>query len=145
MPNYIQNRFAKPETFQRLQPELLLDWLRPFEPYLAGRGVMLPPLVDPRMPVNYEAIARVFLEPTADMPPKLVEGMHLVRELGTSRHMEAMLEAAEAANVELELGPDVTPEDLALKLWMTDPGLLEEMSHHQQIERVRAFQYFTTD
>jgi len=41
---------------------------------------------------DYERLVRVFIEPTADMPPELVEGLHLVHEMGRPAHVESMFE-----------------------------------------------------
>src|SRR5436309_1421651 len=105
MPNFTHNKFTRSEMFRRIRPELLLAWLKQWESYFAKRGLILPnsaQLVLPMeaivgkpifgaewnglSPVNdYDALVRIFMEPTPDMPAELVDSVHLVWELGTTR------------------------------------------------------------
>ena len=166
MPNFTQNKFTRPETFRRIRPDLLLAWLKQWESYFAKRGLILPgadtqlvlPMEasvgkpkfgaqwNPSAPqIDYDNLVRVFMEPTPDMPAELADSLHLVREMGTARGMDAMLEECRARGVDLGLGDDASPEDVALKLWLTDPRMLENLQNCKEVSRPRGFQYFTTD
>jgi len=95
--------------------------------------------------LDYGALARVFLEPTPDMPAELVDALHLVHEVGRPRYLDDMLEGAKTAGLELGLGADATPEEVALRYLMLDRRGLEQLHNEEQVSRARAFQYFTTN
>jgi hypothetical protein len=107
MPNFIQKRFTNPETFRKMRPDLLLSWLKQSESYFSKRGLILPgcngqlalPMgVEPKRyasaGIDYDAMVKVFMEPTPDMPAELVEGLHLVHEMGRPRSLDGMLDEA---------------------------------------------------
>jgi hypothetical protein len=56
-----------------------------------------------------------------------------------------MFEEAAKYGLDLGLGDDATPEDVALKLWLLDPRVLEDLRNCDVIGRRRSFEYFTTD
>ena len=87
MPTFIQNRFSRPEIFRMIQPDLLVAWLKQAEGYFSKRGVFLPGsnrqlslpietgsgLQKPSVSgLDYDNLARVFMEPTPDMPAELL-------------------------------------------------------------------------
>ena len=133
MSNVIQRRFTNPETFRRIRPDLLWAWLKQSESYFNNRGLVLPAsgenlgadAFSPRL--DYDGLVRVFMEPTADMPAELVEGLHLVHEMGRPARVDSMLEEARKSGLDLELGEDATPEDVAVKLLLLDQRVLENL------------------
>lgn len=169
MPNVVLRGSMNFEIFRKVRPEFLLSWLEPAREYLAKRGVILPEgihgsgdygtmgpsdhrtteggLVGPLAPakLDYDALVKVFMEPTVDMPSWLVDGLHLVREMGRSRHVGTMLEAAAANGLQLGVTDEDTPEEIALRLLMADERLLEDLQSRREVTRARAFQYFVTD
>src|SRR5678816_418325 len=120
MPTFIQKQFTNPDTYRRIRPDLLLAWLKRWEGYFARRGLVLPADVSgfERDGVNpgfdYEQLVRVFMEPTSDMPGELIEGLHLIYEVGTARHYDRMLAELDKNGLRSELGPSTTPLDAAL-------------------------------
>ena len=151
MPNLIQKRFTNPETFRKFRPDLLLAWLRQSESYLKRRGLLLP--VDAgafernafNRGFDFDGLVRVFMEPTPDMPPELVEGLHLVHEMGRPVHVQNMFDGAQRYGLDLGLGDDATPEDVALRLLLLDPRVLQDLQNCGVIKRRRAFEYFSAD
>jgi hypothetical protein len=121
MANFIQKRFSNPETFRKIRPDLLWAWLKQSEGYFKKRGLALPPsgenlgadAFSPRL--DYDGLVRVFMEPTADMPVELVDGLHLVHEMGRPARVDSMFEEARKSGLDLGLGNDATPEDVAVK------------------------------
>jgi hypothetical protein len=151
MANFIQRRFTKPETFRKIRPDLLWAWLKQSESYFKSRGVVLPATGEnlgadafsPRL--DYDGLVRVFLEPTADMPAELVDGLHLVHEMGRPARVESMFQEACRHGLSLGLGEDATAEDVAVKLLLLDPRVLENLRNCDVMTRRRSFEYFTTD
>src|SRR5262249_37011384 len=110
MSNLIQRRFTNPETFRRIRPDLLWAWLKQSEGDFTKRGLVLPPTcehlgVDALSPrLDYDGLVRVFMEPTADMPVELVDGLHLVHEMGRRARVESMFQEACRSGLDLGLG-----------------------------------------
>jgi hypothetical protein len=59
--------------------------------------------------------------------------------------MDKMLDAARENGLELGLGDEATPLDVALKLLLLDPRVLEDANNWAQTEGLREYRYFTTD
>ena len=95
--------------------------------------------------IDYEGLVRVFMEPTEDMPADLADGLHVVHEMGTPRRLDSMLREARENDLELGLPESATPLDVALKLWLMDPGMLENLLNSQDATRQRKFEYFSTN
>jgi hypothetical protein len=151
MPNFIQKWFSNPETFRRIRPDLLWAWLKRWEGYLAKRGVVLPATGENlgadafSARLDYDGLVRVFMEPTADMPAELVDGLHLVHEMGRPARVDSMLGEARKSGLDLGLGEDATAEDVAVKLLLLDQRVLENLRNCDVLTRRRTFEYFTTD
>jgi len=150
MPNFIQKLFTNPEMFRRIRPDLFLAWLKQSENYFTKHGVIIPAdssgfersAFNPGF--DYEWLVRVFMEPTADMPAGLIEGLHLVHEMGRPAHVESMFEEARKFGLDLGLGDDAPPEDVALKLLLLDPRVLQNLQNCGVIKRRRGFEYFSS-
>jgi hypothetical protein len=151
MSNSIQRWFSNPEIYRRLRPDLFWAWLKRSEDYFVKRGLMIPAdcsglVRDAFHPgFDYNRLVRIFMEPTPDMPPELVEGLHLVQEMGKPAHVDRMYDEARKYGWDLGLGDNATPEDVALKLLLLDPRALADMRNCGVIRRRRTFEYFSTD
>ncbi len=147
----IQKRFTNPETFRKIRPDLLWAWLKESESYFNKRGLVLPPsgeslgadAFSPRL--DYDALVRVFMEPTADMPLELVEGLHLVHEMGRPHHLQRMLDEARKQGLNLVIEPNDTPADVAMRILLLDQRFLENLHTCDKVTRPRSFEYFLTD
>jgi hypothetical protein len=127
-----------------MKPEFLIAWLAPAREYLAQRGLTLP-TDGATGPVDYERLAAVFMEPDAAMPRRLMHSAGLIHEMANDSAMSALLEGARQRGVELEVGDDPDPADVAVQLWLYDPNLLEELHQLHQLDRPRGFVHFVTD
>lgn len=137
------NLFTQAATFRRMKPEFLCDWLRPSREYLAGRGFALPE--DGAMePIDFEVLARIFMEPDAGMPRDLMKSASLIHEMSTEPAMQDLLAAIRHLQMELEIGDDPDPVDVAVQVWIRDPGILEEIHQMHQLDRPRGFVHFVT-
>jgi hypothetical protein len=151
MPNFIQKRFTNPETFRKIRPDLLLAWLKRSEGYLARRGMILPADCGGfernafKPGFDYEKLVRVFMEPTPDMPADLVESLHMIHEMGTSRRYDKMVAELDKNGLRSELAKGATPLDVALLLLLHDPKALEDLHGKLEVMRPRKYDYFLTD
>jgi hypothetical protein len=144
MPNLNPRRFTDPSTLRKIKPECLLDWLTPASEYFARHGVDLPPPGSPS-PINYERLAKAFMEPEADMPPYLVDSLYIIHEMADHNGMDTILETAEEKGVALDIGDEHEPADVAVQAWLTSKDMVEQLHNQHQLMRSRSFLYFATE
>ena len=172
MPNLNPKNFSNPETLRKIRTDLLLAWLKPAAGYLEKNGVLLPKTdADGVRPssvaatsalmnaennmgtrwnaslpfLDYDKLARLFMEPEPDMPADLAESLFLIHEMANPSGMDFIIESAEANGLNLGLGDDVTPADVAVQAWLLDRQLLENLHNCQEVTRPRSFRYFSTN
>src|SRR5437764_1150044 len=108
MSNSIQKWFTSTEMFRKLRPDLFLAWLKQSEAYLTKHGLVTPAdcsglersAFQPGF--DYDGLVRMFMEPTADMPAELVEGLHMIHEMGTPGRYDKMRAEVERAGLQVE-------------------------------------------
>ncbi len=132
-------KFVDGEMVGLIRPDVLLEWLLPKRPYLEARGVSLTPQID------CVKLAEVLREPTPDMPADLVEGLHAFRGLDNEPAMDAIAEECERRGLDLGLGQEATPLDVAVRAWTRDREVVEALHVKRSVRRGRSFQYYTTD
>src|SRR5437763_3650258 len=128
MPNLNPKTCSNPELLRKIRPDLLLAWLKPAASYLEPQGVLL-------HFIDYDKLARLFLEPPPDLPPDLAESLFLIHEMANPAGMDFILERAEANGLNLGLGEDVTPADVAVQAWLLDRRLLADLHNCQELTR----------
>jgi len=138
------NLFTHPATFRRIQTEHLHAWLWPWREYLAERGFSIPATAA-NWAVDYDRLASIFMEPDAGMPRPLMHSASLIHEMANEDAMLALLDGIRMERLELNVGDDPDPADVAVQVWLADPDLLEELHNLHQLDRPRAFVHFTTD
>lgn len=136
--------FSRPETFRKIDPQHLRSWLAPYGSYLAGRGFMLPE-PEAQGPINFPALAEVFIRPDTSMPKELCHSAALIQEMANDDAMMVLLDGAQARQIELGLGPDPDAADVAARMWIVCPEALEELHHQHRMETPRSFVHFATD
>lgn len=141
MPNLNPRRFAQADTLQKIKRECLLKWLQPHAAHLFTRGVVLPAM-ESTDGVDYEKLAAVFVDPDEDMPVTLAESVFMIDEMANPDAMDSILEAADAANVELDVGEDPDPADVAVQAWLIKPELFTQLHNEHQLNRPKSFLYF---
>jgi hypothetical protein len=140
MASFKLRHFANAETLRAVRPQFLMALLGRHADYFAERGVNFGAFNGAGP--DYEAIAGVLMAP--EQPPStLIDDLYYVDEMATPAGMDALLEAAEAAKVELDLDDDPTPADVAVQVRLRAPALLEQ-KHAEQVllDRKRTFVYF---
>lgn len=127
----------------------MIEWLTPARDYLNGRGVAVPSASRTgdvaAGVVNIEALAAVFMSPEPGMPPYLVDSLELVNEMADQHGMDAILEAMRDTQLPQQVGDNPDPADVAVRAWVMDKVVLEEIHVQHQLTRPRSFEYFTTD
>src|SRR5262245_61195446 len=113
------SKILHPETLRSVRQDLLLRWLGPMAEYLARRGLRLP-RQGVEETIDYEQLTRILMTPTPDLPEDLAESLFLIEAMGHPSGMDALIEGADLNGLKLELEEDLTPVDLALKVWLLD-------------------------
>jgi hypothetical protein len=68
--------------------------------------------------------------------------LYAINEMATPDAMDEFLEAATATGLSLNSGPEVTPADIAVQVWLADPEMFERKHAEQLVRRPRSFQSF---
>lgn len=142
MSTYSLRRFSHPDALKQIAPEHLRRLFAPHAPYFQAKGV---DLAVPSNGLDYEGLARVFMNPDADMPHDLVDALYFIHEMATPEAMDILLAEARERKVPITDSPDLTPADVSLQVWLEDRDLLERKHAEQQTLRHRSFEYFQTD
>jgi hypothetical protein len=65
--------------------------------------------------------------------------------MANSTGMDILLDGAAGRGLSLEVSAKDTPADVAVRMWLLSPGLLEDLHNYRELTRPRAFRYFATD
>ena len=113
-----QPRFATPGVLNSLEPELLRRFLRPHGDWLKGAGI------DLSGPLDLDALS-LLLMAGSGLPADLIESLCAIDELSKPAMYDGLLGCAKRAKVRLD-GPVAGP-DLALRVMLADPALVQEL------------------
>ncbi|GIW90017.1 MAG: hypothetical protein KatS3mg109_0449 [Pirellulaceae bacterium] len=141
MPTFRLRHFSNPETLKAIAPQHLLNFLAPFRAFLASRNCALPPLASPDG-LDHQALVDIFMSPDGNTPKDLLDALFLVDEMSTPEGMDALLDAAETAQLPLGPGADHSPSDIAVQVWLLDRDLLERKHAEQFLYKAKSFEYF---
>lgn len=132
---------AVPRAVHAVQHRHLLALLHPYRAFFRGRGVDVP---DPGAggPVPIDPLVDVLLDPAADLPAGVVGALAGVVGVGTPDALPAVLAAARDAGVSLSPGDDLSPADLAVRLWLHAPVLLARTLAEHAAAAAVPFAYF---
>jgi hypothetical protein len=76
-------------------------------------------------------------------PSALIDDLYYVDEMATPSGMDALLDAARDAHLNLDLDDEPTPADVAVQVRLSAPALLEQKHAEQHLlDRKRTFVYF---
>ncbi len=112
--------FAQPDRLREIQPLKLIRILEPSREFLNARGLSLPQ--DDREQIDYVALASVLAAPDEWMDSRVIEGLHVIGNLGTDEHFDELLDIARRNFIEVEM--ESTAADLAATIWLERPRCL---------------------
>ncbi|GIW56162.1 MAG: hypothetical protein KatS3mg082_2566 [Nitrospiraceae bacterium] len=144
MPTFRLRHFSNPETLKAIAPQRLLNFLDPFREFFASRNCTLPPVTSADG-LDHQALVDVFMSPDGNTPKDLLDALFLVDEMSTPEGMDALLDAAQAAELALDPGSDHSPSDIAVQVWLLDRDILERKHAEQFLYRAKSFEYFQSD
>ncbi len=135
--------FSKPETLRRINPQHLLEFLHPFSDYLTSRNLALPDGANAGK-IPYAPLCQIFMSPDSQMPQELVEALFFINEVSNADAFDRLQMAIEEEELDIEIPDEVSPEDLAVRVWLKNPVLLERVHAEQFLTHPRSFEYFRT-
>lgn len=138
MARFDPKSFAQPDLLRTIQPCNLIRLLEPGRAFLEECGVSLPR--DDGTEIEYLKLARVLAEPNEYMPASVIEGLHIIGNLGTDANFDELLDIARRNFIEVEI--DTTAADLAARIWMELPQALEVKEREAGAQRRRRFESF---
>jgi|DewCreStandDraft_4_1066084.scaffolds.fasta_scaffold13472_2 hypothetical protein len=131
--------FSHPDMLRQFDPSVLIRIVQTAEGFFASKAFPLPPLNNGDE-IDYEALAGILADPDEEMPGALVDGLHLISELGNEACFDDLLQMAGEADI--PVGEEVTPQDLAALIWLAKPRLLQQKAQESNFERRKTFESF---
>jgi hypothetical protein len=131
---------TSPATLAAFDGGLLHDLLVGHRTYLAAHGYVLP--AQRTSPLNLAAIATALMADDPAFPAALADGLALIVETGTDRHLAA-IEAALRRLPAVGSGGDGaagSPVDLATRLWLARPDLLRRIHAEASVPAVKRYE-----
>jgi len=140
MASFRLKRFSNVAVLKRVDARLLSKFLEPFQDFLvAQRGLHWPAGSDG---FDYDALASILMSPDENTPDVLLDALFFVDEMSLPVFFDDLMEEARLAGI--DLGPDdrITPADLAVRVWLQDPDILECLHAERFLVKPRSFQSF---
>lgn len=92
----------------------------------------------------FSELSRLLLSPEG-LPDEMNEVLHEIHELSTTEGHDRLKAAIGTTGLQLSLGDNCTPEELALRVWLSSPALLTQKYNEQRFTRLKTFVYFEKD
>ncbi|HOQ47573.1 MAG TPA: hypothetical protein PLA43_20235 [Bryobacteraceae bacterium] len=131
--------FSHPDMLRQFEPGILLRIVQTAEGFFASKAFPIP-TPNNGDEIDYEALAGILADPDEEMPGDLVDGLHLISELGNEACFDDLLQMAGEAGI--PVGEEVTPQDLAAMIWLARPRLLQQKAQESNFERRKTFESF---
>ena len=135
-------RIADVAILRKLEAGGLMDLLKPHAGYLASRDVSL---VFDGSDKPYEALRAVLLSPDEDFPPTLGQSLQRIHDLATQDAMGDLIDAVLMRRISIDFGDEPSPADVALRVSLHAPALLERMHAEHHTRRRRKFEYWQSE
>lgn len=141
MSTFNLRRFSNAESLRAVDARHLIAFLKPFDEFLALRGLELPTMLSADK-LDHDALVAIFMDPGPDTPPELIDALYYVHEMSTEAGMDALIGAATQRSLSLKKREDQSPADVAFQVWVIDPDLVQELHAEQFITHPRSFEYY---
>ncbi len=134
--------FDSPDVLNRIEAGRLMTLIQDHADFFAGHGYELPS--DPA-DLDVQQLAILLLEPQPDTPSELVDALTHIHEVVTNNNIGLLIEQARSAGVDVPRGDDYSAEDVAVMIWLEQPGLLRRYHAEHVVLRRRAFVTYMLD
>ncbi len=130
--------FCHPSILRQIDPGLLVRFLEPFADFFKARGLVL----GNETPVYYDFLAGILMSPDENTPDALLDALFFIDELSTPDSFEDLRTEAVNQNLDLGLGDHISPADLAVRVWLANPDILESLHAERFLIKPKSFQSF---
>lgn len=133
-------RFANPALLRQIDPTLLVQFLSPYAEYFNGRGVDL----SDTDAIDYDTLASVLADPGDEAPDALLEAVYFVDEVTGEEFVDNLIDGAHREGVALDDSHESSPADIAVRIWLKNPDVLQIIHAEQFLIRPKSFVSFLT-
>ena len=130
--------FAQPDLLKSIQPENLIRLLEPCRDLLESHGLPVP--LEKGAEIDSLEINEVLARPDEWMDPHVVEGLHVIGNLGNDENFDELLDIARRNFIEVDM--EATAADVAARIWVEAPQALELKVREAGSHRHRKFESF---
>ncbi len=141
MSTFSLRRFSRPEMLRKIDRKHLISFLQPHENYFKAHGIDLPS-TDTANGLDYEELSLALANPDPSANPDLFDALFLLHELSSSEAFDAIQEALQDQEFKEEIPSDLSPADLAIRVYLSNPDILDRVHARQELRRPRSFIYF---
>ena len=134
--NYRLRRFSNPSFLKSISPALLIRFLTIHQEFLAKRGLTLDTGLD------CEALAMILMAPDENTPDMLLDALFFVDEMSVPGLHDDLLSSAQEAGIDAKSMDSLTPADLAVRVWLANPNLLQRLHAERFLVKPKSFQSF---
>lgn len=138
MVRFNPKSFAQPDLLKTIQPGNLIRLLEPCRAFLEDRGLSLPR--EDGSEIDYLKLAGILAQPDEFMDAHVVEGLHVISNLGTDANFDDLFDIARRNFIEVDM--DATAADLAARIWIEAPQALMLKEREAGSHRRRKFESF---
>jgi hypothetical protein len=133
-------RFTKPGFLKQIGRQLLSRFFERFSADLAEKNVQMPS-PDIEDDAYFEAVSRVATAPDG-LPDNLIEAVYAIEGMANEAGQERLERAVAQAQLGLTFTDQSTHADIAVQVWMADPGLFAKKFNEQRLARLSSFEYY---
>ena len=130
--------FGHPDILKTIAPVILIKILKPCCAFLEANGMTLPESASAE--IDYLGLAGILATPDEAMDSDVIEGLHVITAMGTDGNFDELLDIARRNFIEVDL--EATACDLAARIWLVAPQILQLKDREQMVERRRKFESF---
>ena len=138
MVRFNPKSFAQPDLLKTIQPQNLVRLLEPCRGFLENHGLSLPR--EEGSEIDYLKLAGVLAIPDEWMDSNVVEGLHVIGNLGNDENFDELLDIARRNFIEVDM--EATAADVAARIWIEAPQALELKEREVGSRRRRKFESF---
>lgn len=136
MVRFNPKSFAQPDLLKTIQPGNLIRLLEPCRAFLEDRGWSLPR--EDGSEIDYLKLSGILAQPDEFMDSQVVEGLHVIGNLGTDGNFDQLLDIARRNFIEVDM--EATAADLAAQIWIEVPQALVLKEREAGSHRRRRFE-----
>ena len=138
MPFNPPKTFGQPDVLKTITPGILIEILKPCHAFLEANGLPLPESADAG--IDYLHLAAILATPDECMDAHVIEALHVITTVGKEGNFDELLAMARRNFIDVDL--EATACDLAARIWLVAPQMLQLKDREQMVERRRRFESF---